>query len=596
MDSNCHAHTTGSTPSPSLAKLDPSSPFYLDSQDRPSDFITPIRLKLDNFDDWSHAIRVALSSCRKFGFLDGTITEIVPPCTQDDWVTIHCMLVSWLMNTIDAEVHSMLSNYDNAKSIWDDLHERFSVVNGSCIHQLKGDINRCEQSKIMHIAVYFSKLNVLWDVLDKHVPLISCQCGKCTCQVGRQHETRRANDRLHQFFLGLCSEYYAQLQSTLLSQDPLPSLNRAFQQISQEEWVRGITRITEEKPDVLGFAVRIDNKSKQRMDKAKRAVLICSHCHKSGHDIATCFDLHGTPDWYLEKYGNNKGKPNVPSTKLSAGRGRNGVRANATNPVNTHGSPFADSTTAPTAQPLPGFTTEQWATLTAAFGTSSPSSHRLHGKLGLDAGCSHHVTGDESCLLDIKVVSPCPVGLPDGQSVVATKEGAVQITDKIILQHVLFVPQLTCNLISISQLNDDLNCFVQFHSNVCVTQDLLSREVIGTGERRDRLYYLRQGLKVQAVSVDSSKSLELWNSRMGHPSEKIVKLLPFLNNSKGFLTKGCEVCHRAKHSRDSFPLSANKSTRIFELVHCDLWGPYDETSSCGARYFLTLVDDYSRAV
>ncbi|XP_062080820.1 uncharacterized protein LOC133785617 [Humulus lupulus] len=503
-------------PSPSPAKLDPSSPFYLGSQDRPSDFITPIRLKLDNFDDWSHAIRVALSSSQKYDFLDGTITDIVPPCTQDDWVTIHCMLVSWLTNTIDAKVRSMLSNYDNAKSLWDDLHERFSVVNGPCIHQLKGDINWCEQSKTMHVAIYFSKLNVLWDELDKHEPLISCQRGKCTCRVGKQHETRRAEMiGCTDFFLA--SEYYALLRSTLLSQDPLPSLHRAFQQISQDERVRGITRITEEKLDFVSFVVRMDNKSKQRMDKAERAALICSYCHKSGHDIATCFDLHGTPDWYLEIYGNNKGKPNVPLTKLSAGRGRNGLRANVTNPVNTHGAPFADSTTAPTAQPLPGFIAEQWAMLTAAFGTPSPYSHRLHGKLGLDAwiidtGFSHHVTGDESCLLDIKVVSPCPVGLPDGQSVVATKDGVVQITEKIILQHVLFVPQLTCNLLLVSQLNDDLNCFVQFHSNICVIQDLLSREVIGTSEQPDGLHYLRQGLKVQAVSVDSSKSLELWHS------------------------------------------------------------------------------------
>ncbi|KAJ8628127.1 hypothetical protein MRB53_021434 [Persea americana] len=470
----------GETPPPPV-KIDPSSPFYLGSQDRSGDFITPIRLKLDNFDDWSHAIRVALSSRRKFGFLDGTINDLVPPCTKDDWVTIHCMLVSWLTNTIDPEVRSMLSNYDNAKRLWDDLHERFSVVNGPHIQQLKADINRYAQSKTMPVAVYFSKLTVLWDELDNHEPLICCKCGKCTCEVGKQHGKRREDDRLQQFLLGLCSEYYAQLRSTILSQDPLPSLNRVFQQIAQDERVRGITRITKEKPEVVGFAVRMANRTQPRLDRAERAALVCSHCHKSGHDIATCFDLHGTPDWYLEKYGNTyegkgnvKGKTNAPSTKTSAGRGRGGVRANATTPDITHSAPLGQPSPAPGAQPLPGFTAEQWAALTAAFGTPQTPSNRLHGKLGLDAwiidtGCSNHVTGEESCLLDIKVVSACPVGLPDGQTV-----------------------------------------------------DLHSREVIGTGERRDGLYYLRQGSKVQAVSVDSSQSLELWHSRLGHPSEKTI--------------------------------------------------------------------------
>lgn len=32
------------------------------------------------------------------------------------------------------------------------------------------------------------------------------------------------------------------------------------------------------------------------------------------------------------------------------------------------------------------------------------------------------------------------------------------------------------------------------------------------------------------------------------------------------------------------------------MIHCDLWGPYTTPSSCGAIYFLTVVDDYSRAV
>lgn len=83
---------------------------------------------------------------------------------------------------------------------------------------------------------------------------------------------------------------------------------------------------------------------------------------------------------------------------------------------------------------------------------------------------------------------------------------------------------------------------------------------------------------------------------MGHLSEKVIKSLPFISNCKEHLNKACEVCHRAKQSRESFPLSTNKASRIFELIHRDLWGPYNTPSSCGASYFLTLVDDFSRAV
>lgn len=45
------------------------------------------------------------------------------------------------------------------------------------------------------------------------------------------------------------------------------------------------------------------------------------------------------------------------------------------------------------------------------------------------------------------------------------------------------------------------------------------------GEQRDGLYYLQQGFTVQAVSVDNSSSLDLWHSRLGHPSERVVKYM-----------------------------------------------------------------------
>ncbi|MDV3146753.1 MAG: DDE-type integrase/transposase/recombinase, partial [Sweet potato little leaf phytoplasma] len=34
--------------------------------------------------------------------------------------------------------------------------------------------------------------------------------------------------------------------------------------------------------------------------------------------------------------------------------------------------------------------------------------------------------------------------------------------------------------------------------------------------------------------------------------------------------------------------------RIFELIHCDIWGPYRSSTHSGHKYFLTIVDDFSR--
>lgn len=42
--------------------------------------------------------------------------------------------------------------------------------------------------------------------------------------------------------------------------------------------------------------------------------------------------------------------------------------------------------------------------------------------------------------------------------------------------------------------------------------------------------------------------------------------------------------------------SNNIAPDCFSSVHVDLWGAYRTPSTCGAVYFLTIVDDFSQAV
>lgn len=46
--------------------------------------------------------------------------------------------------------------------------------------------------------------------------------------------------------------------------------------------------------------------------------------------------------------------------------------------------------------------------------------------------------------------------------------------------------------------------------------------------------------------------------------------------------------------RDTYPLSLNIVAEHFDLVHCNLWRPYKVPSTCGASYFLTVLDDFSQ--
>lgn len=50
----------------------------------------------------------------------------------------------------------------------------------------------------------------------------------------------------------------------------------------------------------------------------------------------------------------------------------------------------------------------------------------------------------------------------------------------------------------------------------------------------------------------------------------------------------------AKHTRFPFPNSTNKSVHFADIVHCDVWGPFNVPTYDHKQYFLTLVDDYNR--
>ncbi|KAA8515038.1 hypothetical protein F0562_018176 [Nyssa sinensis] len=178
----------------------------------------------------------------------------------------------------------------------------------------------------------------------------------------------------------------------------------------------------------------------------------------------------------------------------------------------------------------------------------------------------------------------------------ALKEGTVFLGGVLILRHVLFVPNLKCNLISVSQLLDDSDLVIQITNKICAIQDRNSRKLIGAGERREGLYFLKGVASAHTCKMKGVASFELWHMRMGHPSSKVVELIPKVNDLGRNINKACDVCFRAKQTREIFLSSDNRAKECFDLIHCDLWGAYRVPASCGVIYFLTIVDDYSRAV
>ena len=51
--------------------------------------------------------------------------------------------------------------------------------------------------------------------------------------------------------------------------------------------------------------------------------------------------------------------------------------------------------------------------------------------------------------------------------------------------------------------------------------------------------------------------------------------------------KSCVLCPIAKQKRFSFPSYNNISDNAFDLINCDVWGPFAKFTHDGFRYFLT---------
>jgi hypothetical protein len=106
------------------------------------------------------------------------------------------------------------------------------------------------------------------------------------------------------------------------------------------------------------------------------------------------------------------------------------------------------------------------------------------------------------------------------------------------------------------------------------------------------------GLMVEDKKAMMSKTdPEVWHKRLGHASFSKMSRVDFLENvASNVKDNFCDACCKAKQTRLPFPKSSIKSVACFDLIHCDIWGKYRKQSTTHAVFFLTIVDDFSRAV
>ena len=80
----------------------------------------------------------------------------------------------------------------------------------------------------------------------------------------------------------------------------------------------------------------------------------------------------------------------------------------------------------------------------------------------IDAGATDHMVTTTKFFTNMQLVHNVSVNLPNGQSVMVTHIGSIQLTASLLLTDVLCVPSFDFNLISVSKLTSSAHCCIFF--------------------------------------------------------------------------------------------------------------------------------------
>ncbi|KIL61839.1 hypothetical protein M378DRAFT_1056806, partial [Amanita muscaria Koide BX008] len=185
--------------------------------------------------------------------------------------------------------------------------------------------------------------------------------------------------------------------------------------------------------------------------------------------------------------------------------------------------------------------------------------------------------------------------------------GAVVLTtnangnaNKLLLSDVLHVPTATDSLFSVGRFVEHGNTFTANNTGGYFYNS--QGGLVMTSGLHNALFPLNTSLSSDVVNVSQGSHTWLeWHKRFGHIAVSGLQHLQRRNLIDGFNVDesselvDCETCIQAKQSRTPFPSTVDHETTFpGELTHIDLWGPARFTATNGARYYMTLIDDYSR--
>ena len=147
------------------------------------------------------------------------------------------------------------------------------------------------------ITDFFTQLKVLQDHLRSYSPFPSYTCGKYVYNVNKRLTKLQVRESVIKFLMGV-KDSFSQVRTLVFLTDTLPSLNKVYALLIQEEVQRTVIGGASTGVESTILAAKGQNfttDSASNHNAKGKDMSMCTHCGKLGHTANKCYKLHGFP-------------------------------------------------------------------------------------------------------------------------------------------------------------------------------------------------------------------------------------------------------------------------------------------------------------
>ena len=222
----------------------------------------------------------------------------------------------------------------------------------------------------------------------------------------------------------------------------------------------------------------------------------------------------------------------------------------------------------------------------------------------LDTGASSHMTSKRSFFYSLDENLSGSIKFGDESSVRYEGKGTILLNyldgEEVRIEGVLYVPSLKVNILSFGKLDED-GFISTLGGGILSIIDKEGKQFAKVKKTKSSMYLLNVVVsEFCQISREEDQEGWLWHHRLCHQNFRSINEMRRSDLVRGlsnivFSDRVCRNCVAGKHSRRKFPSSsAYRATKRLELVHGDICGPIKPSTIGGRRYFLLLVDDFTR--